>query len=90
MGLAGGWTLLSALPMERESLGASRGSFAFHWQHDRSVVAPYFGWHPLTEVDGNKRLEEAVVKEEVDEILLFPKRDAMLATDETIAVTEAA
>jgi hypothetical protein len=40
MGLAGGWTLLSALPMEGERLGASRGSFASHWRHDRSVVAP--------------------------------------------------
>ena len=40
------------------------------------------------EIECDERLEEAVVKEEVDEILLFPKRDAMLATDETKAVAE--
>ncbi len=36
----GEWTLLSALPTGGEKWGASRGSFASYWQHDRSVVAP--------------------------------------------------
>ena len=43
VGNGGGWTFLSARPMEGGRLGASRGSFAFHWRHDRNVVAPYFG-----------------------------------------------
>jgi len=32
---------LVRLPMGGERWGASRDAFAFHWQHDRSVVAPY-------------------------------------------------
>ncbi len=40
------------------------------------------------EVERHKGLEEAVIEEEVDEILLFPKGDAVLATDEAKAVAE--
>jgi len=40
------------------------------------------------EVEGDEGLEEAVVEEEVDEILLFPEGDPMLAADEAEAVAE--
>lgn len=40
------------------------------------------------EIEGDERLEEAVVKEEVDEILLFPESNAMLPADEAKAVAE--
>ena len=40
------------------------------------------------EVEGDEGLEEAVVEEEVDEILLFPEGDPVLAADEAEAVAE--
>ena len=40
------------------------------------------------QVEGDERLEEAVVEEQVDEILLLPEREPVLAADETEAVAE--
>ena len=40
------------------------------------------------EIEGDERLEESVIEEEVDEILLFPQGDAVLPADEAKAVAE--
>jgi len=40
------------------------------------------------EIEGDKDLEEAVIEEEIDEILFFAKGDAVLAPDEAKAVAE--
>lgn len=40
------------------------------------------------EIDGDECLEEAVVEEQIDEILLFAKGEAVLPADETKAVAE--